>query len=129
MFLGEHRVDVRDECRNEARMFGATPPGAAAHRPEHAAQECAARQFESSLWKDTALRSIPNMEGRPGVFSQQLLQPQLIGSIHGALTVQASGHELGDVAVSGDRHSDHRPLLHRGIVLVALQCGRILSDL
>jgi hypothetical protein len=67
--------------------------------------------------------------GRPSVLSQHLLQPQLIGSIQGELALKAGGHELGDVAVLRDRHSDHRPLRHRGIVLAALQRGGIRSDL
>jgi len=58
--LGEHRGDVRDEFRNEARMFSTAPPGTAARRPEQTAQECSARNFESPLWQDTALRSIPD---------------------------------------------------------------------
>ena len=36
---------------------------------------------EGALWKNTALFSDPNVEARPGVFSEYLLQPQLIGSI------------------------------------------------
>src|ERR1700681_1136655 len=116
--LGEQRVDVSDEPRNEACMFGAAPPGSAALRSEQVAQERSGRQFESPLWKNTALRSLPNVEGRPGVFSQHLLQPQLIGGIEGTFSVQASGHQFGNVAVFGDRHADHRPLRHRGIVLV-----------
>ena len=51
------------------------------------------------------------------------------GFSHGALSVKASSHELGNVAVSGDGHADHRPLRHSGIVLVALERGRILFDL
>ena len=110
-------------------MFGFAPPALATRRYEQGGQECTSRRFESPLWKDTALRSVPNVERRPSVFSQHLLQPQLIGSIHRALSIEASGHELGDVAVSSDGHADHRPLRHGGIVLVALECGRILSDL
>ncbi|PYM01702.1 MAG: hypothetical protein DMF19_05640 [Verrucomicrobia bacterium] len=63
------------------------------------------------------------------MFGQHLLQPQLIGSIQGALPVKASSHELGNVAVFGDRHADHRPLRHRGIVLVALERAGIVFDL
>src|SRR5438105_13894806 len=54
--IGEDRVDVHDESRNEACMFGAAPPGSAAHRSEQAAQERSGSQFESALWKNTALR-------------------------------------------------------------------------
>src|SRR5438477_11934725 len=93
--LGEHGVDVQDEPRNEARMFGAAPPGPATRRPEQVAQEWSSRRFESPLRKDTALRSVPNVERRPGVFGQHLLEPQLIGGIEGgALSAKASGHEL-----------------------------------
>jgi hypothetical protein len=53
----------------------------------------------------------------------------LISRIHGALSVKASGHDLGNVAVSSDRLADQRPLRHRGIVLVALECARIVFDL
>ena len=110
-------------------MFGAAPPGLATRRSEQAAQERSSRRFESPLRKNTALRSVPNVKSRPGIFLQHLLQPQLIGRINGALSMQASGHELGNVAVFGDGHADHRPLRHRGIVLVALERARILSDL
>src|SRR5437763_13278556 len=93
--LGEYGVDIQDERRNEARMFGAAPPGFAAHRSEQAAQVRSGRQFESPLWKNAALCSLPNVEGRPEIFSQHLLQPQLIGGIQrGALSAKASGHEL-----------------------------------
>src|SRR5437868_15523435 len=81
--LGEHGVDVQDESRNEARMFSAAPPGFAAHRSEQAAQVRSGRQFESPLWKNTALRSFPNVEGRPEIFLQHALQSQLIGGIKG----------------------------------------------
>lgn len=73
---GEDGVDVHHEPRNEARIFGAAPPGPATCRAEHVAQEWPSRRFESSLRKDTALRSVPNVERRPGVFSQHLLQPK-----------------------------------------------------
>ena len=72
---------------------------------------------------------LSQMEGCPGVFSQHLLQPQLIGRIQGALAGKADGHELGVVAVLRNRLADHGPLLHRGIVFVALERARILSDL
>src|SRR5438270_8935055 len=111
--LSEHGVDVQDEPRNETRMFGAAPPGFAAHRSEQAAQVRSGRQFESPLWKNSALCSLPNVEGRPEIFSQHLLQPQLIGGIQGgALSAKASGHELGNVAVSGDCLTNHCPLRH-----------------
>src|SRR5690349_12719800 len=90
--LGEHGVDVSDEPGNEARMFGAAPPGPAARRRENAAQECPCRRFESPLWKNTALRSVPNMKRRPSVFLQHLLQSQLIGRIQGTLSAKATGH-------------------------------------
>ena len=127
--LREHGVDVHDEPRNEARMFGAAPPGPATRRPEQFAQEWPSRRFESPLRKDTALRSVPDVERRPGVFAQHLLQPQLIGSIQGTLAVKASGHEFGNVAVFGDGHPDHRSLRHRRVVLVALERARIVFDL
>lgn len=41
-------------------MFSTAPPGTAARGPEQTAQECSARNFESPLWQDTALRSIPD---------------------------------------------------------------------
>ena len=127
--LREHGVDVHDEPRNEACMSGAAPPGAAAHRPEQFAQEWPSRRLEGPFRKDTALRSVPNVERRLGVFAQHLLQPQLIRRIQGALAVKASGHEFGNVAVFGDGHPDHRPLRHRRIVLVALERARIVFDL
>jgi hypothetical protein len=86
--IGEYGVDIQDEPRHEARIFGAAPPGFAAHRSEQAAQVRSDRQFESPLWKNTALRSLPNVEGRPEIFSQHLLQPQLIGCIQGALSAK-----------------------------------------
>jgi len=110
-------------------MFGAAPPDPATRRPRHVAQEWPARRFESSLRKDTALRSVPNVESRPGVFGQHLPQPELIGSIQRALSAKASGHELRDIAVSGDWLTNHRPLRHGGIVLVALQRAGIVFDL
>ena len=110
-------------------MFGAAPLGPATPRPEQFAQEWASRRFESPLRKDTALRSVPDVERRPGVFAQHLLQPQLIGSIQGTLAVKASGHEFGNVAVFGDGHPDHRSLRHRRVVLVALERARIVFDL
>jgi hypothetical protein len=69
------------------------------------------------------------VERRPGVFLQHLLQSELIGSIQRALPAKASGHKLGNVAVSGDGLTNHRPLRHRGIVLVALERARIVFDL
>src|SRR5882757_3781960 len=128
LFL-EQCVDFSDKSRNEADMFGAAPPGLAALGMEQIADHHSGRCFESSLRKDTALRSVPNVERRPGILSQHLLQPELIGSIHGALSVKASSHKLGNVAIFSDRHADHRPLRHRGIVLVALKCTRVVSDL
>ena len=79
----EHGIDVQDEPSNEARMLGAPPPGPAPRRSEHVAQEWPTRRFESPLRKDTALRSVPNVKSRPSVFGQHLLQPELIGCIHG----------------------------------------------
>ena len=110
-------------------MFGVAPLGPTTRRREQAAQKCPSRRFESPLRKDTALRSVPNVERRPGVFLQHLLQSQLIGSIQRLLSAKASGHELGNVAVSRDCLTDHRPLRHRGIVLVALERARIVFDL
>src|SRR5207249_10280861 len=127
--LGEYGVDIQDEPRNEARMFGAAPPGFAAHRSEQTAQVRSDRQFESPFGKNTALRSLPNVEGCPEIFSQHLLQPQLIGSIQSALSAKASGHELGNVAVSRDCLTNYRPLRHSGIVLVTLERARVVFDL
>jgi len=127
--LREDGVDIHDEPRREARLFGAAPPPPATYRSEQATQVCSTRQFESPLREDTTLRSLPNVEGRPCILSQHLLQPQLIGAIQGALSLKPSGHELGNVAVFGDGHADHRPLRHRGIMLVALESPRILSNL
>ena len=110
-------------------MFGFAPPALATRCSEQGGQECTSRRFESPLWKDTALRSVPNVERRPGVFLQHLLQPKLIGSIQCALSVKAGGHQLGDVAVSSDRHAYHRPLGHRGVVFVALERAGVLPDL
>jgi len=110
-------------------MFGFAPPALATRCSEQGGQKCTSRRLESPLWKDTALRSIPNVERRPGVFLQHLLQPQLIGSIQRALPAKAAGHELGNVAVLGDCLTKHRPLLHRGIVLVTLKRGRVVFDL
>jgi len=127
--LGEQGVDVQDEPRREARLFGAAPPSPPTRRSEQAAQVCSTRQFESPLREDTALRPLPNVEGRPCILSQHLLQPQLIGGIESTLSMQATGHQFGNVTVFGDGHADHRPLRHRGIMLVALERPRILSDL
>jgi len=69
------------------------------------------------------------MKGRPRVFSQKLLQPQLIGSVHGALSAKAGSHQLSNVAVPGDGHADYCPLHHSGIVFVAPECGCVLSYL
>ena len=127
--LREHGVNIHDELRREARLFGAAPPPRATCRSEQATQVYSTRQFESPLREDTALRSLPNVEGRPYILSQHLLQPQLIGSTQGALSLKPGGHELGNVAVFGDGHADHRLLRHRRIVLVALERPRILSNL
>src|SRR2546423_6288256 len=110
-------------------MFGAVPPSSAAHRSEQAAQVRSNRQFESPLRENTALRSLPNVEGRPEIFSQHLLQPQLVGGIESSLSMQPSGHQFSNVTVFGGRHADNRPLRHRRIMLVALERPRILSDL
>src|SRR5258707_13085461 len=125
--FGEWCIDVSDKSGNEANMFGAAPPRLATRRTEQIADHRSGGCFESSLRKDTALRSVPNVERRPGVLSQHLLQPELIGSIHGALSMKTSSHKLGNVAVFSDRHADYRPLRHRGIVLVALKCARVVS--
>src|SRR5436190_18201088 len=93
--LGEHGVDVQDKPGNEARMFGAVPPGFAAHCSEQAAQECPSRRFESPLRKDTALRSVPDMESRPGFFRTASAPASADRSIQGALSAKTSGHELG----------------------------------
>src|SRR6266567_1994524 len=127
LFL-EQWIDVSDKSGNEANMFGAAPPRLATRRTEQIGHHRSGRCFESSLRKDTALRSVPNVERRPRVLSQHLLQPELISSIQGALSVKASSHELGNVAIFSNRHADHRPLRHRGIVLVALKGARIRSE-
>ena len=110
-------------------MFGSAPPGRAARRSEQFAEERPRRRFESPFRKDAALGSVPNVESGPAVFLQHLLQPQLIGRIEVPLSAQARGHELGNIAVLGDRLADHRPLLHRGIVFGALEGTGILFDL
>ena len=110
-------------------MFGFAPPALATRRPEQGAQERSSCRFKSPLRKNTPLRSLPNVEGRPGIFLQHLLQPQLIGGIQGTLSLEARGHQFGNVAVLGNCLADHRPLLHRGIVLVPLECAGILPDL
>jgi hypothetical protein len=43
--------------------------------------------------------------------------------------MQTDRHEFGNVAVLRYGHANHGPLCHRGIVLVALERSRILSDL
>ena len=75
--LREHRVDVEDKPRREAVacFFGATPPRPAPRRFEQAAKECATGHFESPLREYPTLRSVPNVEGRPSLFGQHLLQP------------------------------------------------------
>src|SRR6476646_7992349 len=118
--LGEHGVDVRDESRMEADMFGFAPPALAARRPEQGVQECSACRLESSLREDTTLRSVPNVKRRPGVILHHLLQAKLIGRIEGAFPMKSGGHQLGHVAVLRDRLADHRPLFHRRIVFGAL---------
>ena len=110
-------------------MFGFAPPALATRRSEQGAQECATCRFESPLRKNTPLRSLPNVEGRPGIFLQHLLQPQLIGGIQGTLSMEARSHQFGDVAVFGGRHPNHRPLCHGRVVLVPLECAGILPDL
>lgn len=55
------------------------------------------------------------------ILRQHLLQPQLIGGIQDTFSLKLSGHELGHGAVFGDGHADHRPLRHRGIMLLALE--------
>ena len=52
----------------------------------------------------------PRCGRMPRLVPAASVQPQLIGSIEVALSVQASGHQFGNVAVLGDRHADHRPL-------------------
>src|SRR6266480_4113081 len=97
--LGEHGVNVRDECRNKSSTFGVAPPGPATWRRAQTAQKRTSRRFESPLRKDTALCSVPNVERRPGVFLQHLLQSQLIGGVQRALSAQARGHQLCNLAV------------------------------
>src|SRR6266446_10089202 len=89
--LRERGGDIHDEPRREARLFGVAPPPPATRRCKQATQVCSTRQFESPLREDTALRSLPNVEGRPYILSQHLLQPQLIGGIEGTLPVQTGG--------------------------------------
>jgi hypothetical protein len=85
--FGEHCVAISDERRDEACMFGITPPRSATPSSKHATQEGTRRHFKRPLWENTTLRSIPNVEGRPSVFSQHVLQPQLVGSINATLSV------------------------------------------
>ena len=110
-------------------MFGFAPSALATRRSEQGAQECSTCRFESPLRKNTPLRSLPNVEGRPSIFLQHLLQPQLIGAIQGTLSMEARGHQFGNVAVFGDRHADHRRLRHGRVVLVPLECAGILPNL
>ncbi len=110
-------------------MFGVAPPRPTALSAEHFGEKWSSRRFESPLGKNTALRSVPNVERGPGVLLQHLLQPKLISSIDRALTLKAGGHQLGDLAVAGDCHADHRPLRHGGVVFVALERARVLFDL
>jgi len=110
-------------------VFVIAPPSSSTRRSKQAVQESPARRFKSPFRKDTPLRPFPNVEGCPGILLRHLLQPELIGGIKGTLSVQASGHQFGNVAVFGDGHADHRPLRHRVIVLGALERARILSDL
>ena len=110
-------------------MFVTAPPSSSTWRSEQAVQKSPARRFKSPFWKNTALRPFPNVEGCPGIFLQHLLQPQLIGGVEGTLSLQAGGHQFGNVAVFGDGHADHRPLRHGRVVFAALQCARVVLDL
>ena len=110
-------------------MFSFAPPALATRRSEQGAQECSTCRFESPLREDPALRSVPNVKSRPGVFLQHLLQSKLIGCVQRALPMKTGGHQLRDVAMLGDGHADHGPLLHSGVVFVPLEGGRILFDL
>ena len=110
-------------------MLGAAPPTATTLGFEQAAKKRPARKLERPSWKYSTPRPVPDVKGGPGVFLQHLIQPELISGIQGTASAKPIGHQLGDVAVSGDRHSDHSPLRHSGIVLVALERARIVFDL
>ena len=110
-------------------MFGFAPPALATRRSEQGAQECSTCRFESPLRENTTLRSLPNVEGRPGIFLQHLLQPQLIGGIQGALSIEAAVINSAMSRCLAIAMADHRPLRHGGIVLVPLKCAGILPDL
>jgi len=110
-------------------MFGFVPPTLATRRSEQGAQECSTCRFESPLRKDTALRPVPNVERRPGVFLQHLLESELIGCIQRPFVVEAGRHQLCNVAILSDGHADYRPLLHGRVVLVTLERSGILPDL
>jgi hypothetical protein len=69
------------------------------------------------------------VEGRPGIFTQRLLEPQLIRGVERAFSIQAGGHQFRYVSVLGDRHADYRPLRHRGIMPIALERPGVLTDL
>src|SRR4051812_27660572 len=127
--LGEHGVDVQDEPGMEANMFGFAPPALATRRSEQRIQERSTCRFESPLREDSALRSVPNVKSRPGIFLQHLLQSKLIGCVQRALPMKTRGHQLRYVAMLGDGHTDHGPLLHGRVVFVPLEGSRILFDL
>src|SRR5690348_3168690 len=127
--LFQHRVDVGYKCGNEADIFCGAPPCSATLGGEEASQEGTGGQLERPCGKNSALGSIPDMKRGPGMFLQQLLQSQLIGSVHGTYPGKTGGHELSEIAVFSDCHADHGPLSHGGIVLVALERSGILFDL
>jgi hypothetical protein len=110
-------------------MFGLAPPGLATRRSEQGVQKCSTCRFESPLRKDTALRPVPNVESRPGVFLQHLLESELIGWVQRLFLVKAGRHQLCNVAILSDGHANYRPLLHGRVVFVTLESGGILPDL
>jgi hypothetical protein len=60
--FAENGIDVRDESRMEANMFGRTPPALATSRCKQGAQKCSSCRFESPFREDPALRSVPNVK-------------------------------------------------------------------
>src|SRR5205809_235001 len=106
----QQHVDVRDEAGYEAHMFRALPPCGSARRLEQDTEDCPARELERPLWKDSALRSVPNMKRSPRILLEHLFEPELIGVVDRALSLQAGSHQFGDVPVRGDRLADDGPL-------------------
>jgi hypothetical protein len=120
----------KDEWGEEKnRAFGFIPPLRPRRCRQQLAQVIAARQFEGALPENTSLRPLPNVEGGPGNFIQHVFEPQLIGRVEHASSIQPGGRQFRDVPVFGNRHADYGPLRDRGVMLVPLQHSGILPDL